>query len=61
MRGGAVRPNNRKLEGRILLTIRPNCKAEFDHKAKNDNATTMTARTGCSVGDLMSWSGVSSC
>ena len=29
------RPNNRKLEGQILLTIRPNRKAEFDHKAKN--------------------------
>ena len=29
------RPNNRKPEGQILLTIRPNRKAKFDCKAKN--------------------------
>ena len=28
IRGGAVRPNRRKPEGRILVTIRPNRKAE---------------------------------
>ena len=34
-RGGSFRPNNIKLEGQILLTIRPNSKAEFDRKAQN--------------------------
>ena len=29
------RPNNRKPEDRILLTIRPKRKAKFDRKAKN--------------------------
>ena len=34
-RGGSFRPNRRKPEGRILLTIRPNREAEFDRKAEN--------------------------
>ena len=29
------RPNDRKPEGRIFFTIRPNRRAEFDLKAKN--------------------------
>ena len=29
------RPNHRKPEGRILLTIRPNRKAQLDHMAEN--------------------------
>ena len=29
------RPNHRKPEGQILVTIRPNRKAEFDRKAEN--------------------------
>ena len=32
------RPNNRKPEGQILFTIRPNRKAKFDRKAENTSS-----------------------
>ena len=35
MQAESGRPNRRKPEGRILVNIRPNRKAEFDRKAEN--------------------------
>ena len=47
------RPNDRKPEGRILLTIRPNCKVEFDHKAENISSSISAQYMGLCLG--MAW------